>query len=256
MNDTQIIILAAGKGTRMESDKPKALTFLSGKPFLGHIVNTVFNLDLKHKPIVVVGYKKEDIYEYLHYKKDEFKFVEQKEQLGTGHAVLQTKNSTDTHVKTIVVLYADHPLISKDTIEKLIKTQQDLDAKIVVAPTNLSDFEGWRKAFLKWGRFKRDGNGKLIGIVEYKDATEEEKNITEVNPGYFAFDKDWMEKHLENLKNDNAGMEYYLTDLLKIAFEEKMEIGSLSIPPEEALGANSKEELEILENLYKEKNKS
>jgi bifunctional UDP-N-acetylglucosamine pyrophosphorylase/glucosamine-1-phosphate N-acetyltransferase len=123
MNTMQVIILAGGKGTRMESDEPKALTLLDTKPFLQHILDTVHTFDLAQKPIVIVGYKKEHIYEQI--GNDQCMYAVQEEQLGTGDAVKAAKmHITDTHAP-VMVLYADHPLISADTIEKLVLTTRN-----------------------------------------------------------------------------------------------------------------------------------
>lgn len=247
-SNVQIIILAAGKGTRMETDNPKALTLLSSKTFLAHVLDTVDKLNLPLKPIIVVGYQKEKIIDTLG---NVYHFAEQKEQLGTGHAVLVAKEKAESDHDVVVVLYADHPLISSQTILNMIKKQKETGAPVVMAPTIIPNYENWYSSFIKWGRIKRDSAGKISGIVEYKDANDEEKNITEITPGYFAFDAKWMWENLKKLDNNNAQNEYYLTYLVNIALAENKIVESIQIPPEEAIGANSKEELEILEKLIK-----
>ncbi len=251
MIEVEIIILAGGKGTRMESDNPKALTLLDGKPFLTHILETLAQATVAVNPIIVVGYKKEMVYEVIGPK---YVYAVQNEQLGTGDAVKSAKVKISQESLPVVVLYADHPLISVHTIEQLIAKQRQTKSPIVMATTTVPSFSGWYHAFMKWGRFKRNSLGDITQIIEYKDATDIEKEINEVNPAYSVFDGTWLWKHLEILKNENAQKEYYLTDLVKYAFDEGYLIPSVSIPPEEAIGANSKEELTILENIFK-KNK-
>ncbi len=251
-NTTQIIILAGGKGTRMESDEPKALTHLAGKPFLRHILDTLKAVSFPVKPVIVVGYKKEHIFETIG---TEYAYAVQTEQLGTGDAVKSAKEHITDLALPVVVLYADHPLVSVETIEKLIMKQQETKLPVVMATTTVPSFEGWYQAFSTWGRIIRDESGHIVGNIENKDASEEQRKITEVNPCFFVFDGVWLWKHLELLRNENVQKEYYLTDLVKSAFSEGFTIPSVSIPPEEAIGANSKKELEILEGIYKEKNK-
>ncbi len=243
MGKTQIIILAAGKGTRM-GEGPKALTELNQKSFLEHILNTIDKIGLEDRPVVVVGYQKEKIMEKVG---NVCHFVEQKEQLGTGHAVLCTENSILEDTQTIVVLYVDHPLVSQETIQAFIEKQQSTKAPILIAEVKVDDYEDIRKLFYKSGRIKKDKNGKILGVVEYKDATPEEKDIKEVAIGYFAFEAKWLWKNLKKLDNNNAQKEYYLTYLINIAIQNNDTIESIVIPHHEGVGANSKEELEVLE---------
>ncbi len=253
-DNVSIIILAGGKGTRMESDAPKALTLLDGKPFLKHILETIessFNGEIT--PVIVVGYKKEEVIETI--GKD-YTYAIQEEQLGTGHAVKITEEYIPNTEGSVVVLYADHPMISGNTIKALVEKQQETKSPIVMATTIVPHFEDWYHTFIGWGRFKRNSMGDITSIVEYKDATEEEKALCEVNPAYSVFDRQWLFEHLAKISNENAQKEYYLTGLVQFAFDEGYVIPSVTIPPEEAIGANSLKELEILEQIYNKKNKS
>lgn len=250
MENVQIIILAAGKGTRMNSPLPKALINLAGKPFLGHILDKISHVGFTNKPIVVVSYKKEDV-------EKEFAgrciFVEQIQPLGTANAVLATKDSISPETKTLLVLYTDHPLISEETIKNLIDKQIETKAKIVMGTAVLPDFEDWRVGFhSNFSRIIRNQIGQMTRSVEVKDATEEEKKILEVNPCYFAFDSKWLFEKLPQIDNNNAKGEYYLTDIIKIAGDEGLNIETIHLNPKEALGANSLEELALLERLIKE----
>lgn len=248
MDKVQIVILAAGKNKRMMSDDPKALAKLGGKYFLTHILETIESLNLLIKPVVVVGHKKERIFEELG---EAYNYVHQEEQLGTGHAVMVTKEKLIEQAENTLVLYADHPLVSKETIQKLIERHLNTDATLTMATVKLSDFLDWRETFYKnFSRIIRDKSGKILKSIEVKDANSEEKEIKEINPCYFIFKTKWLFDKLDNLKNENTQKEYYLTDLVKIAVEEKEKIESIDIDdPREALGANSKEELEMLEGL-------
>lgn len=242
---TQIIILAAGHGKRMQSELPKALTPLHGKPFIAHVLSAVASSGVCDNPIIVIGQKGDQVRDVLG---PSYSYAVQGEQLGTGHAVMIAEDEARGS-DLIVVLYADHPLVSADTIKNLIKAHIENNAKLTMATAVVPDFEDWRAAFLAFGKFVRDQNCKITKIVEVKDASEEELNIKEVNPAYMCFDSKWMFEHLHMLKNENAQSEYYLTDLVGMAFAEEENIASISIDPREALGVNTKEQLEIIEKL-------
>jgi bifunctional UDP-N-acetylglucosamine pyrophosphorylase/glucosamine-1-phosphate N-acetyltransferase len=242
---TQIIILAAGHGKRMQSELPKALTPLHGKPFIGHVLDTVKESLVCSNPIIVIGQKGDHVREAIG---PLYTYAVQEQQLGTGHAVMIAEEAAKG-AETILVLYADHPLISKETIQNIVSTHISTNATITMATATVPDFDDWRAAFLSFGRFVRDQDGTITKIVEAKDATDEEKQIKEVNPAYMCFDAAWMWEHLHVLKNENAQGEYYLTDLIGMAFDEKQKIASITIDPKEALGVNTKEQLELMQNL-------
>jgi bifunctional N-acetylglucosamine-1-phosphate-uridyltransferase/glucosamine-1-phosphate-acetyltransferase GlmU-like protein len=243
----KIIILAAGKSVRMKSDTPKALTLLKGKPFLQHILGTIKKLDPKIKPVIVVGHKKELIKEFLG---KNYIYAEQAEQLGTGHAVLSAKNAIDTPHDVVIVLAADQPMISKETLESIIKKHVEKNSIITMGVVTVPDFEDWRIGLYHFGRIIRGIDGSIKKIVEFKDASEEEKKITELNPALYAFDAKWLWENIDKIKNENAQKEYLLTDLIKIAFDQGKKIETIQVANIiEALQPNSKEELEILEKL-------
>lgn len=250
MKNIEFIILAAGQGKRMESDLPKALTALRGRPFVDYILESLETLKVQAEPIMVVGHKHEDVRNHLGSDK---RYVHQEQQLGTGHAVAITENEIRPETDTIVVLYADQPFLRGNTIQALLKTHAEKNPIITMATTTLPDFSEWRAGFQNYSRVIRDAQGKIHGTVEFKDATETEKEILEVNPCYLVFNRDWLFKKIKTLSKDNAQHEYYLTDLIKAAFAENAPIETVAINPIEALGANSKEQLGVLEDLFNQR---
>ena len=243
---TRIVILAAGKGVRMKSELPKVLAPLKGKSMIKRVMESVDESRVDEKPIVIVGYKKELIIEELG---DRYEYINQENQLGTGHAVNLVKDYLKDKPENILVLYGDQPFTTPATIQKINEKHLKSGRKITMATFKVPDFEDWRSCFRGFSKIIRDSNGKIIKDVQIKDASEEEKKISELNPSYYCFNATWLWDTLKTLKNDNAQKEYYLTDLIKKAAENNVEIESIEIEPREALGANSKEELEILEKL-------
>ncbi len=246
-NQIKIIILAAGKGTRMKSDLPKVLETAKGKSIIKYLLESIEKSGISNKPIIVVGYGKEKVMEALGKNYD---YVVQEEQLGTGHAVIITQKILENNADHIMVLYGDHPLISPETIKKLKDVHLASSKKITMATFIVPDFNDWRVIFYKnFSRIIRDLNGNIVKDVQFKDTNDEEKKGKELNPCYFCFEAKWLWENLKKLNTDNAQKEYYLTDLVKTAMKEKNQIQSINIDPREALGVNSKEELEIVEKL-------
>ncbi|HKL35238.1 MAG TPA: NTP transferase domain-containing protein [Salegentibacter sp.] len=240
---TDIIILAAGKGTRMNSDLPKVLVPLQERPMIHYLLDSIVRSNINTKPIIVVSPDNhEQMQEAL--KEYDVRFVVQDRQLGTGHAVFSAKDESSAE-KTLV-LYGDHPFLSSESINNFVS--KDVEALNLMS-VKVDDFSGWKKAFYHWGRLFRDENNKLEKIVEFKDASESEKEITEVNPAMFIFNSSWLWKNISNLDNKNKQEEYYLTDLVSSAFKQGTEIKTIQIDAKEAMGINSLEELEIAEKL-------
>jgi len=240
---TDIIILAAGKGTRMNSNLPKVLVPLQERPMIHYLLDSIVKSNINTKPIIVVSPDNhEQMQEAL--KEYDVRFVVQDRQLGTGHAVFSAKDESSAD-KTLV-LYGDHPFLSSESINNFVS--KDVEALNLMS-VKVDDFSAWKKAFYHWGRLFRDENNKLEKIVEFKDASESEKEITEVNPAMFIFNSSWLWENISNLDNKNKQEEYYLTDLVSSAFKQGTEIKTIQIDAKEAMGINSLEELEIAEKL-------
>jgi len=241
----RIVILAAGKGTRMKQVIPKALTPIGGKPILTHLFESIFSSGLEDSPVLVIGKdspKMGDVIEKpcVH--------AIQEEQLGTGHAVLCAKEHV-SDADAVLVLYGDHPFLSPNALQNIARTHSEQASPVTMATVSLPSINDWYQSFEKWGRILRDEQGNVIGIREYKDATDGEKQIMERNPALFCFDANWLWKKLADVKNENAQGEYYLTDVIAMAFDEGHIIPTVSISPEEAIGINTPEEKEIAEEI-------
>lgn len=242
---TKIVILAAGQGKRMGLDYPKVLAPLNGKPIIKYLLDSVVSSGIDKEPVIIVSPAGEKII------KDELKdynlcYAIQKEQLGTGHAVLSAKNALAENTKKVIVLFGDTPFISQKSLSKIVST--DIKSLLIMSSA-LPDYDSWHNNFMKLGRIIRDKDGKIIKIVEYKDASEEEKKVLEINVGVMAFDYKWLFKNIDRLKNNNNQNEYYLTDLAFMSFEQKIPIASVVVEPKEAVGINDKEALKMCDNL-------
>lgn len=243
MDETQIIILAAGKGSRMGGDLPKAITPLGNQTMVEYVLDTVESLNMTYPPIVVVGYKSEMVMEVLGNRAI---YAIQDEQKGTGHAVMCAMPHIDPEATRIVILYADQPFVSSATIQSLVELERSHDDTLTIATASISDDTLFHEQFYNFGRIIRDEHHAIIGIVESKDASDVQKKIREVNPAYFCCNKQWLAESLLNLKNNNAQGEYYLTDLVATAFGQQIPVNAISINEKEALGANTPEQLALL----------
>jgi len=234
----EILILAAGKGTRMRSDLPKVLHRLAGKPLLGHVVETAHALGAA-KTCVVYGFGGETVPQTL--ADDKLTFVLQAEQLGTGHAVQQAVPHLDDASVTLV-LYGDVPLTRPATLAPLITAAQA--GRLGLLTVMLSHPDGY-------GRIVRDADGRVTRIVEHKDATPHERAIQEVNTGILAVSTPHLKQWIGRLKNDNAQGEYYLTDIIAMAVADGIGVDTHQPAHEwEVLGVNSKAQLAELERIH------
>jgi len=240
---TRIVILAAGKGTRMRNgDLPKVLTPFRGRPIIRHLLDAVETSGVDPRPVIVVGYGADKVRNALG---DDYEYVVQAEQLGTGHAVICAESALKDDAQNIIVLYGDHPFVRADTISSLLALHRQNACPISMLTVRLDDFEEWRAPFADFGRIIRDSTGSITGIAEAKDATPAERAIHEVNPAFFCFDAAWLWAHVRLITTGNAKGEYYLTDLVSLAIREGACIASAPIAPQESIGINTPEHLEI-----------
>lgn len=231
-----IVILAAGKGTRMQSVMPKVLHRLAGKPLLQHVIDAAKELN-PSKVVVVYGYGGDAVPSA--FKHEDIIWVEQKEQLGTGHAVLQAASHLDPNGTTLILL-GDVPLLNQQSCLALLDQTKTL-ALLTVSKQNPAGY----------GRIVRDANKQIVAIVEHKDATEAQHLITEVNTGIIAAANQHLKAWLSRLSNNNAQGEYYLTDIVAMAVADGLTVAA-EISHDEASveGVNSKADLANLERVY------
>lgn len=235
-----IVILAAGKGTRMKSSLPKVLHPIAGEPMLGHVLNSARQLGdaALH---VVVGHGAESVIEQ--FSAEDVNFVEQVEQLGTGHAVQQALPKLRESA-TALILYGDVPLIPVATLKKLIDKVDDEHLGLLTV--DLKDPTGY-------GRIVRDQAGQVVAIVEHKDASDEQRLIAEGNTGVIAARSADLLRWLPTLSNDNAQGEYYLTDIIEMAQQEGKRIATEQPANEfEVLGVNNRLQQAQLERFYQQ----
>src|SRR5918994_3573253 len=230
-----VIILAAGQGKRMKSELPKVLQPLAGRPLLKHVIDTAQTLE-PADVYVVYGHGGARVREAL--QSEQVSWVEQTEQLGTGHAVMQALPQLRDD-RLVLVLYGDVPLIRRSTLEELVELAGAHSVGLLTM--QLDDATGY-------GRIVRDGRGQVRKIVEQKDASKAHLKIREGNTGVFAVPAKLLKKWLGRLSNDNAQGEYYLTDIIAMAVQDKVQVRPLIAPTiAEVLGVNDKIQLAELE---------
>lgn len=230
---TDVIILAAGQGTRMNSVTPKVLHTIAGRPMLGWVLQTAQQLTDK-KINVVVGHQSDKIKTF--FAAEPINWVEQKEQLGTGHAVLQAlPNLTET---TTLILYGDVPLIKQATLKRLVEKTNSKTLALLTINTETPD---------GYGRIVRQ-DGVIQAIVEHKDATEQQRQINEINTGILAVPTEFLATYLPQVENNNAQKEFYLTDLIALACKNNfMVVGELAESLAEVQGVNNRSQQAQLE---------
>ena len=234
---TTVIILAAGKGTRMRSSLPKVLQPLAGRSLLGHVIETAKKLNADNI-ITIYGHGGDRVQTAV--AQQEIKWVEQAEQLGTGHAVQMTLPVLP-HDGVSLILSGDVPCINPVTLQKLLDATAETGIGLVTL--TLLDANGY-------GRIVRE-NGEIQAIVEHKDASEEQRQIKEINTGIYAVSNAKLHEWLPNLSNDNAQGEYYLTDIVAMALADGMQVAS--VEPEQAFeveGVNDRVQLAALERQF------
>lgn len=238
----EVVILAAGKGTRMYSNTPKVLHKIGGRTLLGHVIQSAQDLEAKAIHIVV-GFGGDQVKE--HFATSAISWALQAQQLGTGHAVAQALPSIDDS-STVLVLYGDVPLITQQTLRTLTSYCKNSDT-VALLTVNSTDSTGL-------GRIIRDDQGRACAIVEEKDANDAQKKIKETNSGILAAPAQKMRHWLQSLSPKNAQGEYYLTDIIAMAVQDKCTVETLTVNDElEVLGVNNKVQLAQLERHYQKR---
>ncbi|MDA8962195.1 bifunctional UDP-N-acetylglucosamine diphosphorylase/glucosamine-1-phosphate N-acetyltransferase GlmU [Congregibacter sp.] len=231
----EVIILAAGQGTRMRSALPKVLHPLAKRPLLAHVLDSARAL-MPVRIHVVIGHGSEKVREAL--ADQDIVWVMQEEQLGTGHAVLCAMPGVDAD-STVLVLYGDVPLLRPTTLQDLV------DNAPALLTTELDDPDGY-------GRVLRDNGDQLQGVVEHKDATEEQRAVNEINTGVLAYPATLLADYLPRVGNANAQSEYYLPDVLSMAVNEGHCVAALRAnEPSEVMGINDRVQLAEAETVYR-----
>lgn len=242
------VILAAGKGKRMKNpDKSKVMFDLSGKPLIQYVVELALKIH-SDKIVLIVGHQKQSVIDFVNEKFSadisRIKFAHQDEQLGTGHAVMQTYEELKDFDGDVLILSGDVPLLKYETIEKFLSFHQSNNFKASLLSAIFEDPFGY-------GRIIRDDKLNFVDIKEEKDSSEEEKKIKEINSGIYIIESKLLFEAIKTLKTDNAQGEYYLTDVFKYFKNNGIKIGAVPVDNNiEICGINTIEQLKELEEKY------
>jgi len=234
MNDLEVIILAAGQGTRMKSRTAKVLHHAAGRPLIDYVLDLASAISSR-PPVVVVGHQRDAVRQHLG---DRARYAVQEPQLGTGHAVQQAVAVLGNEIRgtRVLILSGDVPLTRRETLQLLIEEHGRAGNALTLLTMKLDDPA-------QYGRIIRDAGGAVIKIVEAKDASESERSVSEVNAGIYLFDGAHLTDNLRRLSTDNAQREYYLTDLIAMLRERGQRVGAMVVDPIEVRGVNSRAEL-------------
>lgn len=233
------VVLAAGKGTRMQSELPKVLCQANGRPLIEYVLDSLRNAGVE-KIVVVVGYKADEVKQALA-SYDNIEFALQTEQLGTGHAVMMCRQQIAEHDGACVVVAGDSPMLQASSIQALLEDYKQTRPACILGTLIHDNPKGL-------GRIVRDADQKFIGIVEEKDATPEQREINEVNMSTYVFDCQSMLGVLDSLTSNNTQNEYYITDVPGILLKQERDVRAMSVlKPIEALSVNTVEHLKMVE---------
>lgn len=234
----QGIVLAAGKGRRMGGDLPKVLLPLCGRPIISYVIGVLADVGIP-RPVIVTSREGDDVRKTLG---DEYRYVLQDEQLGSGHAVLCAREAAKG-TRNIIVMCGDSPLFQVETVYSLMLEHIHRSAVITLVSAVLDDPRGY-------GRVLRDSAGEVSGIVEEKLASDEQKAIEEINGGCYGFDADWLWENIGLMTRNEAG-EYCLTEMVDIAIRQGRRVITVSSGPDEVAGINTHAQLEQAEHILR-----
>ncbi len=235
------VILAAGKGVRMVSERAKVLHPLCGEPMLGHVLRAVAECG-PERTLVVVGHQAEEV--KAAFADEKVEFVLQEEQRGTGHALMQTEKYLGGCGGEILVVPGDTPLLKAQTLLTLLKTHRETGATVSLLTARLPDAAGY-------GRVIRERDGSVARIVEDRDATVEEAAVNEINVGAYCFAASFPFEALLKVRDDNAQGELYLTDVVEVAVGNREKVAALEADADEVMGVNSRVELARAEKIMR-----
>jgi UDP-N-acetylglucosamine diphosphorylase/glucosamine-1-phosphate N-acetyltransferase len=243
------VIMAAGKGTRMKDpSKAKVMYEVLGKPMVHYVVDLARMLNAV-RVIVIVGYKRETVIQYLQNSHPEVEIAVQAEQLGTGHVIMQTESPLRDFDGDVVVLSGDVPLLTAESMMELIIHHHKTAADATILTAEFTDPTGY-------GRIIRNQNGTVKKIVEHKDATEKERQVKEINSGIYIFDRQKLFDGLKHITPQNVQNEYYLTDVFDHFSKHQWKVSALKTPHvEEIIGVNTVNQLEEVKQVLLERKK-
>ena len=245
-NETEsvaIVILAAGLGTRMKSNKAKVLHSILGRPMITYVVDTAQAV-AGDNVVLVVGHQADEVRSTIA-KRANVAYAFQSEQLGTGHAVMCALPTLPENARHVVVLCGDVPLLRYQTLKRFIHDHCSQQRTLSVLAVKLDNPTGY-------GRIVQDESGQVIGIVEEADATPAQKAIQLVNTGIYCIDKGFLTTALQKISSDNAQGEYYLTDIVGVAHSTRLPIGvTIGEKPDEFTGINSRDQLEAVARMMR-----
>lgn len=244
-----IVILAAGKGTRMGLETPKVLVNLAGKPMVNYLMASVREVSSR-PPIVVASSDNLSLLEKT-LKDFDCIFVVQDDQLGTGHAVRVLFDKNIDLAENTLILYGDHPLISSQTIKELLNKHVLNKSSFSMLVASVPNFSGIYHGFYHDGRVVRNRTGNVAKIVEPTDATEKIMMVKEINPAIFIFKTSWLRKHVYQIKINEVKREYYLTQLIEITKRTGTDILPVEGDIDECFGVNTIEQLATVEEIMK-----
>jgi bifunctional UDP-N-acetylglucosamine pyrophosphorylase/glucosamine-1-phosphate N-acetyltransferase/UDP-N-acetylglucosamine pyrophosphorylase len=240
MSQKVAVVLAAGKGTRMKSELPKVLIEICGRPMIEYVLDSLAQVGFD-RVVLVVGYRADDVKKVLR-DRTNLTFALQEQQNGTGHAVMMCRQVLAEHDGPVAVVTGDAPLLQAESLEKLLAEFELRRPACVMGTIHKENPAGL-------GRIVRDAAGDFVGIVEEKDATEEQRRITEVNMSCYVFDCRALLAALDELRPDNAQGEYYITDCPGLMQREGKVVLALPVlKPIEALGVNTMDELRVVKD--------